>query len=105
MAIAFKDRDTTAGGIIGATSSNGTPAAVPLPTTVGISAGDILIMPIILKYPPDSAPVGPPTGWSSITGGEGIGGTNPATPTADKGRTLATVYYKVADGSESGTVP
>jgi hypothetical protein len=81
---------------IGSGSGGGTAPIADYPA--GIQAGDLLILMIENKYPPN-APVNP-TGWkfeAQISGGSGVAG--PGT-----GQVTTTVYTKVADGTETGSL-
>jgi hypothetical protein len=101
MSIAYKNRgvDTT----LGQTNSNSTPALVPYPTSPAGVSGDILFLLILSKYPTDSDPA-VPAGWTSMTNGQGTGGTQPTTTVADTGKTTASIFYKIMDGTESGNL-
>lgn len=90
MAIAF--------GAIGAGSNGITSLSVPLPAS--IAAGDLLVLCIANKYPPNAPAT--PAGWVAGTnyreeGGSGASGT-------DTGSVFVSVYTRVADGAESGNV-
>jgi hypothetical protein len=65
-----------------------------------ITAGDLLVLLVSSKYP-SNAP-SQPSGFSTptshqFTGGAGASG-------VDSGQTTATVFYRIADGTESGTL-
>ena len=85
MAISYVSQTTA---VVGTTSLTFT-----YPT---VSAGDLLVMYIVNKYP--AAPPTTPSGWSlqlSKSGGAGSSGAN-------TGEVLVSVYTKIATGSESG---
>lgn len=86
---------TIAFGTIG-TSDVLIPLAVPYPAS--IAAGDLLILHIVTKYPPNNPTT--PAGWTVMgvtTGGAGAAG-------ADSGDVTLAVYYKVAVGDETGSL-
>src|ERR1041385_2007993 len=81
-----------------ASATGTTSLSVAYPT--GIVAGDLLVLPISSKYP-TNGPV-TPTGWTLLpdaqaSGGHGSSGTN-------TGNVYMTVFFKVADGTESGNL-
>lgn len=88
MAIAFV---SAGAGAVGSTS-----LAVPHPATV--TAGNLLVLHVVNKYPNNSPTT--PTGWTrqKQTGG-GAGAA-----AADTGNVYASIYTKVADGSETGNL-
>jgi len=73
------------------------PLAIPYPT---VSAGDILIAIVAVK--PDTSTITTPGGWTDPTNGEKTGGTGAVG--VDTGPLKIKVFYKVATGSESGTL-
>ena len=90
MAIAFGSNGSAA---------NGTAtAAVPYPAVV--AAGDLLILCIVNKYPTNGPAT--PAGWVAPTRNQASGGSG--TSGVDKGSVYATVFLKIADGTETGNV-
>ncbi len=88
MAIAIGSQGTVVAGT--------TSVALTLPAS--IAAGDLLIAAVVTKYPPNNPPE--PTGWNlqgNTSGGTGAAG-------ADSGTVDVRWFYRVADGTESGTV-
>ncbi len=86
MSIAF--------GAAGAFSGGTTTLSLAFPT--GITAGQLLVMPVINKYPPNEPAT--PTGWNrvgKIDGGVGADAN-------DSGHVGLTAFIKVADGTETG---
>lgn len=80
--------------------SVGTPSAVtPNPTPsfpASIAVNDLLILLVVNKYPANGPTT--PAGWTLIgqtSGGSGASG-------VDSGQVYVTVYYKIADGTETG---
>lgn len=90
MAIAFGSAGTGAAG----TSS----LSVPLPAS--IAAGDLLVLCVCTKYPAN--PPSTPSGWQAPAGNNASGGAGSSG--VDTGNVLATIFTRVADGSESGNV-
>lgn len=91
MAIAFG----TSGG-----ASNGTTSCNPA-YPASISSGDLLLMSVVTKYSPNGPAT--PSGWTApsnntFTGGVGL------VAGADTGTATITIFTKIADGTESGTV-
>ncbi len=87
MAIAFG-----ANGSVGAGTTQVTPG---FPT--GITAGQLLVLYVVNKYPTNAPTT--PAGWTLLdraTGGAGAAG-------AGSGTIYVSVYYKIADGTETGT--
>lgn len=87
---------TIALGSLGTAATGTTSLSVALPS--GIVAGDLLVLAIANKYPSNGPST--PSGYTfgaQATGGQGSAG-------ADSGQTFCTVYYRVADGTESGNV-
>src|SRR5689334_9807475 len=66
----------------------------------GIAAGDMLVVCISNKYPSNGPST--PSGWSTLPNGQQSGGSGSAG--VDTGTVFATVFYKIADGTESGTL-
>lgn len=63
-----------------------------------ISAGNLLLLSVASKYPTNGPAT--PSGWTlldQVQGGHGSAG-------ADAGNVYCTVFYKVADGTETGTL-
>lgn len=82
--------------------SVGTPSAVtPNPTPsypISIALGDLLVLLVVNKYPTNGPST--PSGWTlwgQSSGGAGAAG-------ADSGTVYATVFYKIADGTETGAI-
>ena len=76
-------------------NSNGTTSCSP-GYVPGSIAGDLILLGVINKYPTNSPAT--PSGWTlgtQISGGHGSAG-------ADAGNIYVTVYWKVADGTETG---
>jgi hypothetical protein len=74
----------------------GTTTTADYPT--GIAGGDLLVLCIVNKYPAN--PPATPSGWAlqgQASGGSGVSG-----PSA--GQVLTTVFTKVADGTETGSL-
>lgn len=65
-----------------------------------LAKDDLLLMWVGVK--PDTATITPPAGWTAVPNGELAGGGG--TTGLDTGPTRAALYYKIADGSESGSV-
>lgn len=89
-------------GTIAYSAANGTSVDAAYPAA--ISAGDLLVMIIGMK--PSTANSGSadtPTGWVALAQLTGAGNFG-TTLTADQGNTNIFSFYKVADGTESGTV-
>src|SRR5574341_514418 len=87
MTIAF----VNAGSVV---TSTLTTLNVPYPGTV--TAGNILLLCIHTKYSASTPQT--PSGWTQLdqkTGGNGTAG-------SDSGDMVLTVFYKIADGSETG---
>ncbi len=84
----------------GAGASGSTSLSLPYPT--GIIAGDLLVVAIANKYPANGPTTPSGDGFSFPTNGQGTGGAGAAGN--DAGSTYATVYTKVADGTETGNL-
>jgi hypothetical protein len=84
---------TMGAAVVGTTS-----LTVPYPT--GIRAGDLLVLAVANKYQPNTPST--PAGWTLPANGQGTGGSGTDTA-ADQGTVYATVFVKVATGSESGS--
>lgn len=79
------------------TVSNGTTSVTPgIP--VSLVAGNLLFLVVINKYP-NNAPT-TPSGWTLV--GQSSAGTT--VDAVDSGHVYCTVWYKISDGTESGTV-
>ncbi len=79
------------------TASAGTTSTTPSYPAV-ITAGDLLVLYVINKYP--TAGPATPSNWNLIgqaTGGAGVSG-------SDSGNVYCTAFYRIADGTETGTV-
>lgn len=88
MTVAFA---SVGGSVVGSTS-----VAPTYPS--GIVAGDLLVLAIINKYPSNGPTT--PSGWvlaSQGSGGAGASG-------ADSGSIYSSVYYRIADGTEAGSL-
>ncbi len=85
-------------GNAGAVATGTTSLSVPHPP--GIVAGDLLVLAIANKYPTNGPAT--PAGWTLVTNGQGSGGAGAAGN--DTGFVYATVFVKVADGTESGNL-
>jgi len=90
MAIAF--------GTAGA-GANGT-SSVILPYPTSISAGDLLVATIVNKYPANAPAT--PTDWTLLAAARKQGGNGTNGP--DRGQVFMSVFYKIATGSESGSL-
>lgn len=66
----------------------------------GVAAGNLLVLCVSNKYPANGPAT--PSGWTLPTNGQGSGGSGSAGE--DSGEVYATVFVKVADGSESGSL-
>lgn len=80
------------------TTSTGSATAPPTDYPPGLVAGDIIFLPVVIKYP--GATVTPPAGFTlffTYTGGVGVAGD-------DTGDVILSLYYKISDGTESGSV-
>jgi hypothetical protein len=86
-------------GAVGTAASGTTSLSVPYPA--GISAGDLLVSCIASKYPTNGPST--PSGWTLPAGGQGSGGDGLGAG-LDQGDVYATVFTRVADGSETGNL-
>lgn len=80
----------------GALASGSTSLSVAYPA--GLSSGDLLLLCVVNKYPVNGPST--PSGWTLVaqkSGGVGASG-------ADSGSVYSTVFSKVADGTESGSL-
>lgn len=89
MAIAYVSAGAQAGGTTSVTCNY--PAAV--------TAGNILVLGVVNKYPTNGPQT--PTGWTAPANNQGSGGSGSSG--LDTGNTYATVFVKIADGTEGGT--
>lgn len=98
LAAASEARAAVAFGSAGAVDPGTTTLVVPYPG--GIAAGNLLVLTVGNKYPPN----GPATlaGWTLVTNGQISGGAG--APGGDSGTVYATIFVKVADGSETGNL-
>lgn len=88
-------------GSIAYSAANGTSISPAYPS--GISAGDLLVLIIGMKPTTTTGgSVTTPSGWTHIISITGAGGYS--SQGADTGNTNLFTYYKVASGSESGTL-
>jgi MSHA biogenesis protein MshQ len=87
-------------GSISAGAQGTTSLSIAYPS--GISAGDLLVVCIGNKYPTNGPTEPSGDGFASVAGGQGSGG--PGGTGVDTGDAYATVYVKVASGSESGSL-
>lgn len=90
MAVAF--------GTIGTVASGTTSLAVPYPAS--ISAGDLLVLCIANKFPTNGPST--PADWTLPTNGQKDGGAG--TDIGSEGHVYATVFFKIATGSETGNL-
>lgn len=82
---------------IGSFANGTTSLSVAYPGS--ISAGNMLLLVIVNKYP-TNGPSTPSGGWALLAQKEGGSGS----PGADSGNVYTTVYWKEADGTETGNV-
>lgn len=81
----------------GGTASEGTTSVAPAyPSNVG--AGQLLLLHVVSKYPPNGPAT--PAGWTLL--GQATGGVG--APGADSGDVYSTVFWKIADGSETSAM-
>src|SRR4051812_24340143 len=92
MAVAFGAWGT-------ATIATGSGTAPTPGYPAGITAGQLLVCFLVSKY----GAVTTPSGWTLPTNGKFTGG-NPAAQLTDSGDATFTVFYKIADGTETGTL-
>jgi len=90
MAISFVNKGT---------NSTGT-STITLNYPASITAGNLLLGVIASKYPSNYPTI--PAGWTQLTNSPSDGGSGSAG--ADSGQASATAFYKIADGTETGTV-
>jgi hypothetical protein len=84
------------------TVGSGTTTAAPT-YPAGIVNGQLLLLLVANKYPPNGPSTGvPPTGFTFPPNGRGEADTGDG-PAEDAGATYATAYYKIADGTETGS--
>lgn len=89
MAIAYKS--------IGTATATGTGSAI-FNYPAGISAGDMIVMGVVDKYPPRYPTTF--TGFTELTNGRGTGGAGASG--TDSGTVVTSTFYRVATGTESG---
>jgi hypothetical protein len=82
----------------GAVAAGTTSLSVAYPT--GISSGDLLVLCVGNKYPNNGPST--PSGWTAPSNNQGSGGQG--SNGVDTGSVYSTVYYKEADGTESGNL-
>lgn len=97
LTVANEARAAVAFGSAGAVDTGVGTLIVPHPATV--NAGDLLVLAVGNKYPPNGPAT--PAGWTLVTNGQVSGGLGPEG--ANTGTVYATVFVKVADGTEDGT--
>ncbi len=85
-------------GSSGAVATGTTALAVPHPA--GIVAGNLLVLVVGNKHPPNGPAT--PAGWTLVTDGQGSGGLGANGP--DRGPAYSTVFVKIALGSETGNL-
>lgn len=85
-------------GASGSAANGTTSLSVGYPS--GIAQNDLLILTVVHKYPAASTPA-TPSGWTAPSNNSGTGGTGTG---ADSGEAAVTMFYRVADGTESGNV-
>lgn len=78
------------------TASTGSTSLTP--SFPAVTAGNILFLFVANKYPGNGPAT--PSGWTLIGQGQGGAGSSGA----DSGQTFLTAFYKIATGSESGTL-
>ncbi len=83
-------------GAQGAVAAGTTALTVAYPA--GISATDLLVLAVANKYPTNGPAT--PSGWVLLEGAQASGGSGSAG--ADTGSVYATVFYRFADGTETG---
>lgn len=91
MAIAFG-----AAGLAANTATNTLTLAYP----TGITAGQLIIISVCNKYPPNNPTT--PAGFTLASNAQGTGGSGAAG--IDTGTVYMTVYYKIANGTETGNL-
>jgi MSHA biogenesis protein MshQ len=82
-------------------AASGGTTSVSLAYPAGIAAGDLLVVCLANKYPANG-PETTPSGFVIPTNGQGSGGQGASG--VDAGNVYATVFVKVADGSEAGNL-
>lgn len=85
-------------GSSGAVATGTTALAVPHPA--GIVAGDLLVLVVGNKHPPNGPTT--PAGWTLVTNGQGSGGLG--ANGADSGPVFSTIFVKIALGTETGNL-
>lgn len=89
-------------GTIGAGAGGTNSAAPGYPAS--IAANDLLVLCVAHKYPAAPSSVSTPAGWTAPSNNIGRGDDALGTGVNDQGETAATMFYKLATGSESGTL-
>lgn len=75
------------------------PGTAPTPSyPTGLLAGDLLLLLVGNKHPPNGPST--PAGWTFLVQSSGGAGAS----AADSGDTYTSAYYKIADGTETGTL-
>lgn len=82
------------------TTNTSTTTTLNVTYPTGIEAGDLLVLGVGVK--PDTATVAAPTGYTAVPNGELAGGGG--TTGVDAGPTRMATFYKVAVGTETGTL-
>ncbi len=98
LVVANEARAAVAFGNSGAVDPGTTTLVIPYPT--GIVAGNLLVLAVGNKYPPNGPAA--PAGWTLVANGQASGGAGAAGN--DTGNVYATVFVKVADGTETGNL-
>ena len=75
-------------------------AALAVPHPAGIVAGDLLVLVVGNKHPPNGPTT--PAGWTLVTSGQGLGGLG--TNGGDRGPVFSTIFVKIALGTETGNL-
>lgn len=74
--------------------------ALAVPHPAGIVAGDLLVLVVGNKHPPNGPTT--PAGWTLVTNGQGLGGLG--TNGGDRGPVYSTIFVKIALGTETGNL-
>ncbi len=84
----------------GQSVQNSTTSALSVTYPAGITAGQMLALMVVNKYPTNGPAT--PSGWTLPTNGQASGGAG--ADGSNSGHVYSTVFYRVADGTESGSV-